>query len=138
MTIKYDSETIGLMMLFENITKAKVKDCFVDNNKLQLFVVEQNELSKAIGKGGSKAKMLEKILNRRLRVIEYDPDVKQFVKNVVYPLQIAEVIQENDIITLIPSDSRVRGLLIGRAAQNLRNTESIVQRYFPIKELKVQ
>ena len=41
------------------------------------------------------------------------------------------------IITMTPESSESRGYLIGRAGKNLRNMESIIQRYFPIKEVRV-
>lgn len=141
MSIKYDKETLGFLVLFERISKAKVRDCFVDENKLLIFIVEQHELAKAIGKAGSNAKMLEQIFKRRIRIIEYDPDIKQFIKNIVYPTSVAEIKQQeedNTVYIITPQDPRSRGLLIGRAAQSLRYNESIVQRYFPIKELKVE
>ncbi|MBI5392910.1 NusA-like transcription termination signal-binding factor [Candidatus Woesearchaeota archaeon] len=141
MSIKYDKETLGLLSLFERISKAKVRDCFVDENKLLIFIVEQHELAKAIGKAGSNARMLENVFKRKIRIIEYNPDIKQFIKNIVYPIPVAEIKQmeeDNAIYIITPQDSKSRGLLIGRAAQSLRYNESIAQRYFPIKELKVE
>jgi NusA-like KH domain protein len=140
-SIKYDKETLGFLALFEQISKAKVKDCFVDENKLLIFIVEQHELAKAIGRAGSNAKMLERIFKRKIRIIEYDSDIRQFIKNIIYPVQIAEIKQKDDdngIFIITPQDQKSRGLLIGRAAQSLRYNESIVKRYFPIKELKVE
>ena len=141
MTIKYDSATIGLMNIFENISKAKVKDCFVDQNQQLVFIVEENELPKAIGKAGQNVKRFESISNKKIKLIEYNANIEKFIKNVFYPIRFESIIQEEGkegIITIIPTDTRSRGLLIGRSAQSLRYTESIVKRYFPIKELKVQ
>ena len=39
------------MQLFENLTRAKLKDCI--NDEPLIFIVEENEIGKAIGKGGS-------------------------------------------------------------------------------------
>jgi len=44
---------------------------------------------------------------------------------------------EMGIVTIAGPDSKTKGLLIGRNAQNLRNLEANVRRYFEVKEIKV-
>ena len=51
--IKYDSELIKLMTLFESMTGAKVKDCISDE-KLT-FIIEEGDMGKAIGRNGATA-----------------------------------------------------------------------------------
>jgi len=129
---------MGLMAIFQQVTRAKLKDCFYDSNSLLIFVVEPNELGKAIGKQAVNIKKLEKKFNKKIKIVEYNSDVQIFIKNLVYPLRINEVRIEENVATIEPIDSKTRGYLIGRAASNLRNYEGIVKRYFnEIKELKV-
>jgi len=136
--IKYTSELMGLMAIFQQVTRAKLKDCFFDSNSLLIFVVEPNELGKAIGKKAVNIKRLEKSFNKKIKIIEYNSDVQIFIRNLIYPLRVKEVQLEENVATLEPNDSKTRGYLIGRAASNLRNYEGIVKRYFnEIKELKV-
>ena len=80
---------------------------------------------------------LENKLKKRVKIVEYHTDVMQFVKNVVAPLELKEVKMEDSTVFLSAKDLKTRGLLIGRGASNLRLFEAIVQRYFPIKELRV-
>ena len=42
--IKYDSDIIKLMTLFESMTGAKVKDCI--SGEKTLFVIEENEMAR--------------------------------------------------------------------------------------------
>ena len=70
--------------------------------------------------------------------MEYNSDTNKFIRNVVYPAKIKEIAVEDDVYEITPFDSFNRGLLIGRNAVNLRKFESIIKRYFPIKELKVK
>ena len=137
MKIVYDKEMMGLMRIFQNITHTDLKDCFEDKNSLLTFIVLENQIGKAIGKKAIKVKMLEKALNRKVKIAEYSEDVLQFVKNVIFPLRIENISQEGDIITLESSDTKTKSLLIGRNALNLRNLESVVKRYFKIDEIKV-
>ena len=65
--IKYDSESMSLMALFESVTGAKVKDCIV--NEKVIFIIEENEMGKAIGKNGANIKMVESKLKAVLPAV---------------------------------------------------------------------
>jgi hypothetical protein len=52
-------------------------------------------------------------------------------------LELKEAKLEDTTLFLAAKDLKTRGLLIGRGASNLRLFEAIVQRYFPIKEIRV-
>ncbi|MBD3309680.1 NusA-like transcription termination signal-binding factor [Candidatus Woesearchaeota archaeon] len=134
--IKYDIDLMKYMSFFESLTKAKLKDCIPGENSLT-FIVEQNEVGKAVGKRGCNVRKIENALKKKIRVVEYNPDVRLFVRNLIYPLKAEDISEEDGIITIKGPDSRTRGLLIGRNASNLRTLESIVKRYFPIQGIKV-
>ena len=134
--IKFDVELMKFISLFEKITHTNAKDCFKQNNKI-IFIVNEGLAGKAIGKGGSNIKVLEKMLLKKVRIVEYNDDLVEFVKNIIHPLQAKEIREEDGTVTITPIDSTTRGYLIGREAVNLRNFEDIVKRYFEIKEIRV-
>jgi len=136
MSIKLDTETIKTIALFENATKARVRDCFMTKEKLT-FVVEQGELGKALGKNKSNLHRLEKLMNRRLKIVEFSDDPEQFIVNLIKPIPIQGIITEEKVITIKGVDSKTKGLIIGARAQNLRRTEEIAKKYFDIEEIKV-
>ena len=135
MRIKYDISLMKFITLFESLTQARVKDC-IDHNGL-LFVVEQNELGKAVGRRGVKVQEVERALQKRIKVVEFNPDLVEFVKNLIQPLQARDVQVIDEVVIITGPDTKTKGLLIGRNAQNLRFHEDVVKRYFPIKEIKV-
>jgi len=120
-------ELMGLMNIFQQTTRANLKDCFIDSNSLLTFVVEQNEIGRAIGRNAINIKMLEKAFNRKIKIIEYNPELERFIENLIYPLKVMSVTVQEDTIILEPTDSKTRGYLIGRSASNLRNYEEIVK-----------
>lgn len=130
-------ETLKLMTFFESSTGAKLKDCFTDHLGILTFVVQEG-IGKAIGKGGVTFRNLESRLKRKIKIVAYSEDLKQFVVNLLLPLKARNLDynEETKILTITP-EAESRGYMIGRAAQNLRNYESIVQRYFDVKEIKV-
>lgn len=133
---KFDVNLMKTISLFENITRASVKDCIEQEGRI-IFIVNQNEMAKAIGPKGANIRKLENLLKKKIKIVEYSEDVVEFVKNIVAPVKTGDVVLEDDVITITPADSMSRGLLIGRSAVNLRGFESIVKRHFPIKEIKV-
>lgn len=124
------------MSMFERVTRSNLKDCF-ESNELLIFIVQPGQIGKAIGKSASNIKKLEQMFNRKIKIVEFNPQKIQFIKNIIYPLKIKEIEDIEGIVTLTSGDSKTRGILIGRNAQNLRGTESIVKRFFEIQEIKV-
>jgi len=133
----YSQETMQRISFFESLTGARVKDFFDDSLSQTTIIVENGDIAKAIGKGGRNIKKIEGFLKRKIKIVEFSTDLLTFVSNLIYPSKIKNSSLEEGIITLIPLDNNNRGLLIGKAAQKLRNYEKIVQRYFDLKEIKV-
>lgn len=137
MKTKYDVETLQTMTLFEKITRAKLKDCFMNKDKL-FFIVQHGELRKALGPKNENIQKLVKATNRNIKIVEFNPNALEFVKNVMHPLRMEDISMDGETITIKGTDTKTKGLMIGARAQNLRNYEAIVQKYFEdVKELKV-
>jgi len=134
--IVYNIDAMKFMSLFETITRAKIKDCIIKET-LVMFIVQPNEVGKAVGPKGANVKKLERILKKRVKIVEFASEPVNFIKNLVHPLQVTEITEEDGVYTMTPQDLKTRGLLIGRNASHLRAYEEIMKRYFPIKELKV-
>ena len=93
---KLDLRVIGFINSFENMTGAKVKDAFEDKNEGIVFVVNQGEIGKAIGKSGANIKRVGFRMKKRVKVIEYNDNPLDFVKNAIYPVQADSIELEND------------------------------------------
>ena len=130
MKIKYDINLMKFISLFEQITRAKVKDC-IDGTPL-VFVVYPGEMAKAIGKKAANVNKMEKLLNRKIKIIEFNDDVLKFVKNVIAPLKVEEVVMEEEKVVIKDPDKKKKGIIIGREASNLNKYKAIVNRYFDV------
>src|SRR3989338_3236593 len=133
--IKYSQDLMEFMSIFETITGTKLKDCIMD--EYIVFIVQENQIAKAIGRNGSNVRKLQSILKKKIKIAKFNLDPLIFTKNLISPLKAKDIKIEGDVIIIQGEDIKTRGLLIGRNAKNLREYESIVQRYFPIKEIKV-
>jgi transcription termination/antitermination protein NusA len=134
--ITFDTEILKVMKLFDDLTHTKLKDCFFDREKL-VFLVEPGELGKALGKNKTNVPKIEKMLNRKIKIVEFNPQRLVFIKNYITPLKIESITEEGEIVTIVGTDTKTKGLLIGIKAQNLRNLEKIVKKYFTVQEIKV-
>ena len=133
--IKLDSDLIKLITLFESMTGAKVKDC-IANEKL-VFVIEEGEMGKAIGKNGVNIKRMENMTKKKIKVVEFGSNVLQFVKIFVHPIEVLNIEEENGVVTIHGKDTGTKAMLIGRERQNINYLSDIVKRYFDVKEIRV-
>ena len=133
--IKYNSDSMKLMTLFESMTGAKVRDCIV--NEKVFFVIEENDMGKAIGRNGANIKRIESVLKKKIKLAEFSTDVMQFVRNIVYPVEINDIKNDNGVVIIQGKDTNAKAMLIGRDRQNVNHLSNIVKRYFDIKEIKV-
>lgn len=136
MGITYGIDEMKFMSLLEQVSGVVPKDVIVSEDRVT-FVIPEGSIARCIGKGGVVVKKLENILKKRVRYIVYSDQLLQFVRNAVAPAELMDVSEEDGVVVMTAGDHQTRGILIGRSASNLRATETLVKRYFPIKELKV-
>ena len=74
-----------IISLFESLTGAKLKDC-IANDKV-MFIVQESEMGKAIGKKGSNIKRIEGLLKKSVRLVGVNDDVCKFFANIIYSLK---------------------------------------------------
>ena len=134
--IKYDMNIMHFISLFEAITRVHAKDCFDDNGRL-VFVVQKGEIGKAIGKQGCNIKIMEDKLKKKIRIVEFEDDVVDFVRNMIAPLRVEGIADDDGMIMIKGNDTKTKGLLIGRESQNMKRLGSVVRRYFKIRGIKV-
>ena len=125
-----------LMYFFESRTRSTLKDCFIDKNGVLNFIVEGG-IGRAIGKNGVTAKKIEFSLKRKIKIVAFSDNLKEFLSNLLLPQKIKSVEVAEDKTVIITPEPKSRGYIIGRAASNLRNYEEILKRYFYIKKIRV-
>ncbi len=133
--IRYSADVMQYISIFESLTSAKVKDCIVSEQIL--FIVSENDMGKAIGKQGSNVKRIENMMKKRIRLVEFNDDVVQFVQNLIYPINAKEIKEENGIVSIYCNDIKSKGMLIGRDRHNINFINNVVKRHFEVEEIKI-
>jgi len=136
MRISLDVTAVQTLSLFDQFSKVQAKDCIIEEERI-VFIVKPEDLPKAIGKGGGTLHFLEQKLKKRVKIVAFDEQLVNFIKNLLYPINVVLIEEKEGIVFITPQDSKSRGIIIGKMAKNLRAMEKIVQRYFQIKEIKV-
>jgi transcription termination/antitermination protein NusA len=138
MPVTFDTDTIRLITLFENITGAPVKDCLVDENIVYL-VIDEGKVGIAIGKNGNSVKHAEHIVGKMIKLFEYSSDLEKFVKNLIPQTNEVKIEnKEGKIIVEIKVEKKDRALVIGRDSKNLKLFKEILHRNHKIDELIVR
>lgn len=135
--MKLDNQSIQLLNIFESLTNASVKDCFTEDSKV-IFVVNTGNISKAIGPGGRKIKRVERLLKKKIKVVEFSTDPLKFIKSYLAPIKLKTIEMKDNEIQIKAEDNLYKGILIGRNRKNLNNLKQIVNKYFKVKDIKIQ
>jgi len=138
MPVTFDTETIRLITLFENVTGAPVKDCLIDENILYL-IIDEGKVGIAIGKNGNSVKHAENLIGKTIKLFEYATTLEKFVKNLI-PQATEVKIEDKDgkKIVVVHVEKKDRALVIGRDSKNLKLFKEILHRSYSIDELNVR
>ena len=131
---KLDTDSIQKMAFFESITKTSLRDCIEGDNDL-IFIVNSENLGKAIGKKGSNIKLLERRFNKKIILIGFDNDPSKFMENLLKPIQLKTInLDEDDNLNVvIKSSSRAF------PSKKVKKAKTLLKKYFPsIKEVNVK
>ncbi len=129
--LKLDQEVLGLCSIVERVTHARVIDGFKEN-EMYYFVVGTGEIGKAIGERGSNVQRFQQEFGKRVRMIEYNENIAQFVRNVIYPLKVERIEVKDKEVVLSDSNKKTKSLLIGRESKNLDMINRAVKRFFAV------
>lgn len=140
MPATYDTETIRMITLFENTTRARVKDCLMDDaSGFAYFVIEEGDVGLAIGKNGVGVKRVENLLQKNVKVFEFSEDVAQFVKKIIPQATEVKILnEEGRTVVEIRVDRNNRAMVIGRDGKNLKLYKELLERNHNVSDLTVK
>ncbi len=130
--IKFTSETIGYINLFENLTRSRVKDCYILKDEV-IFIVHEGEAGKAIGRDGVNIKKASMMLKKKIKVVEFNSNPEKFVENMISPQKGKIYMKDDNTLMIEGKGARFKEAVLGRERQNLKELQEIVSNYFGIK-----
>ncbi|MGC9058854.1 MAG: NusA-like transcription termination signal-binding factor [Candidatus Aenigmatarchaeota archaeon] len=138
MTIVFDSHTIKTITLFETLTHVEVKDCIINEDSIY-FLVEEGKLENLKSNNGVSIKNLEKVFNKRIRVLEYSKDLVDFLKKSIKGVKEIRVRNEkNGKIVELTVDNSFKSFLIGKNGKNIKVLRQILKRNYQVDDVVVR
>ena len=109
----YSQEQLAAIALFSRVARLEPLDCIKVENGF-LFVVPEGKAGLAVGKQGMNIKKLEKIVNKKIRVIEFSKDPTKFVSNLLFPMKAKKVEKVGEVVKIICPTVQIKSRIIGR------------------------
>lgn len=142
--VKLDLDSLIYEQTFENICQVRCKGLQQSQDQW-IFIVPMGKAGKAIGSGAQNIKKLQQSLGQKnkslqdikIKIIEFHPNVKIFIKNLISPLQVESIEVDGNTVKIADSSKKTKSLLIGPGASKLRQLNSLLERFFH-KKLEIQ
>lgn len=139
--IVLDQDTLRLIVMFEGMTGARVKDC-LDQDGRQVFVVEDGDLGKAIGRQAQNLKRLRESLDREVEIVGYSADRAQFVKNLFHRFELEEVNfderGDGTVSARVKVKADEKGKAIGKGGRNVALARLLAQRHHQLADVQIE
>lgn len=138
--VKITPDEFRYMALLHEITGAVVRDCIMDEAENRvIFLVNPEDVGKAIGPKGFFVQKLRKILNKNIEIVGYSENLEEQVRYALAPARIKEIkvttkpgVERVVYVAVDPSD---KGLAIGKNGRNVQKAKVILKRHFNIESL---
>jgi N utilization substance protein A len=140
--VKLTTEGIRYIALFESLTGAIARDCYVDDeNDRVIFVVKEGDMGLAIGKNGNNINRVKKSIGKHIEIVEYSNEVDEFVANALQPVfvkKVQVVVKENRKLAYVEVMSKDRGIAIGKNGRNIQKAKVLGQRHYGIEDVIIK
>jgi N utilization substance protein A len=137
---RFDTETIRLINLFENVSGAPVKDCLIDSDNHTIYlVIDEGKVGLAIGKDGGAVKNAERVMGKSIKLFEFSKDLVKFVKNLVPQATEVKVRTDNGkTIIEVRVEKKNKAMVIGRDGKKLKVYKELLQRNHNISDIVIR
>lgn len=140
--VKLTTEGIRYIALFESLTGAIARDCYVDDeNDRVIFVVKKGDMGLAIGKNGNNINRVKKSIGKHIEIVEYSDEVDEFVANALQPVfvkKVQVVVKENRKLAYVEVMSKDRGIAIGKNGRNIQKAKVLAHRHYGLEDVIIQ
>lgn len=138
--IRFGTDEIKHITLFESMTGAKVKD-FIKEEDTYCFVVRSGDMGLAIGKKGVNVEKIRKALGKQIIVFEHDNDDEKFLEKLFYPIElhginVAKTPGETTAVIQVARQDRSRA--IGPKGVKIKLIRQLIKRHHDIDSVNLR
>lgn len=140
--VKLTTEGIRYIALFESLTRAIARDCYIDaDNDRVIFVVKNGDMGLAIGKNGNNINRVKKSIGKHIEIVEFSGEVDEFIVNALQPVSVKKVhvvSKENKKLAYVEVMPKDRGIAIGKNGRNIHKAKVLAQRHYGLDDVIIQ
>jgi transcription termination/antitermination protein NusA len=140
--VKLTTEGIRYIALFESLTRAVARDCYIDDeNDRVIFVVKKGDMGLAIGKNGININRVKRSIGKHIEIVEFSGDVDEFVANALQPVSVKNVhivTKESKKLAYVEVMSKDRGIAIGKNGKNIHKAKVLAHRHYGLEDVIIQ
>jgi len=135
-------EELRYISILQDLTGAMVYRALEDDNDNRIiYLVDRNDVGKAIGRDGRNVKMLSKMLNKNIEIVEYANDIDNMVRNLLPGVTVLKVeVTERDglktVYVKVKDDEK--GKAIGRDGRNVKRARLVLNRLFNVDRVVIR
>ena len=115
------------------LTKSTAIDCIIDDSFDRIiYIIKKGDMGFAIGRDGENIKKLNRVLGRKVEMVEESGDLGEFIRNIFRPAVITGFCFDDDsekIMIFVESKTDL-GKAIGKGGCNIEKARLLVLRYF--------
>jgi len=115
------------------LTKSIAIDCIIDDGFDRIiYVVKKGDMGLAIGKNGDNIRRMQRVLGKRIEMVEEGVSFDEFVRNIIRPIDVLKTEEDPDtgkkrIVIKKKSDL---GIAIGRGGCNAEKVRLLCRRMY--------
>ena len=84
----------------------------------------------AIGRKGNNIRKMQRVLGKRIEMVEYSPDIESFTRNVFKPAEVTGVMKEDGGRLTVYINRSDLGIAIGKGGCTIEKARLLLSRYF--------
>jgi len=115
------------------LTKSTALDCVIDERFDRiLYVIKKGDMGFAIGKKGENIKKMQRVLGRKIEMVEYAEEQDAFIANIFKPAEVVAIERDPGGTTMnvrVGKKSDL-GIAIGRSGSNVEKARILCRRFF--------
>ena len=133
--MKLESEDIFFLNELDQATGVIARDCIV-SKPVVTFLVKHDDMGKAIGSGGTKIKQLTQKLGRKVELVAFFDDPKEFFVKALPDVEVTSLKKEGEFLVLKMNSTEKRKIMAQPA--KFKRIKKLAERNYSIDGVKLK
>ncbi|MCK4270925.1 MAG: NusA-like transcription termination signal-binding factor [Methanogenium sp.] len=115
------------------LTKSTAIDCIIDDNfDRVIYIIRKGDMGTAIGKRGDNIRKMQRVLGKRVEMVEEASDLNMFIGNILKPACLSSVLMDDETgkIKILVERKGDIGIAIGKGGSNVEKLRLLCKRFF--------